>query len=120
MATKNLHFAGLLKAKDDAGGDARLVLGIAVEAGGEVVGLDGADRNVGNDLDVNAAANGRGKTGVAVREHGVVANGIARREEAEALRLAGSAEEHVGEKGDARGEFWRCDARKAKLQCDGG
>lgn len=60
------------EAEDEAGGEARLVLRAGIEAGEQIVELDGAERNEGSNFDVDAGTESGGEGVGANRAEGFV------------------------------------------------
>jgi hypothetical protein len=86
--------------EDETSGDTWLVLGGGAETRHEVVDLDGANPDVGNELQVNACADGGGERRVAARKNGVVRERAAGNR-ARANGLVRAAKQNMSERGDA-------------------
>jgi len=89
--------------EDEAGGDAGLVLRAGVQLGDKVIELDGAEPEMGNELDVNAGADDGGEGGSASGLNGEVAASGGELAGGDGLMRA--AEEHMGERRDGRREM---------------
>ena len=89
--------------KEETSGDTWLVLGGGAETRHEVVDLDGANPDMGNELQVNARADGGGERRVAARQNGVVGEGTTRNR-ARANGLVRAAKQNMSEWGDASGK----------------
>ena len=91
--------------EDEAGGDARLVLGAVVEASEQVVDLDGANPEVRNDFQVDASADGGGERVNRVGKDLIGAHtGRAAIDDTRGDGLMRTAEEQVGKGRDAGGK----------------